>query len=70
MAVRGELPEEYCQRILAITGDTPLDVAPKWQYKVPRSQGVAHSAMGDRSDWTLDDYRTALEQLEASESVN
>ena len=33
LAVRGELPEEYNDKILAITGDTPATVAPKWKRK-------------------------------------
>jgi DNA invertase Pin-like site-specific DNA recombinase len=51
MAVRGELPDEFCQKILAITGDTPIDVAPKWKYKVPRGTIAAQAAADDRETW-------------------
>lgn len=58
MAVLGQLPEDYSERVLAITGDTPVDILPKWQYKVPRPKvGQPAPATEDRSTWTLEDWQ-------------
>ena len=54
MAVRGELPEEYNGRVLAITGDTPAVLVPKFKRK-PRADGAA--AADARAHWTLEDWQ-------------
>jgi hypothetical protein len=58
MAVLGKLPEEYNQRVLAITGDTPATVQPKWKLKPrPVAEAVAavpgelETATWDAAQW-------------------
>ncbi len=54
MAVRGELPEDYNDRVLMITGDTPAVLAPKFKRK-PRAEYAA--AADARAHWTLEDWQ-------------
>ena len=56
MAVLGQLPEEYCNRILAITGDTPIDVQPKWKKEKRAAAAFAMPSEEDRSQWTAEQW--------------
>ena len=52
MAVLGELPEDYNDRVLTITGDTPAVLAPKFKRK-PLAERLADA----RAHWTLEDWQ-------------
>lgn len=52
MSVLGMLPEPYNDRVLAITGDTPAVMAPKFKRK-PRVQ--SEDGTDARAHWTLED---------------
>lgn len=64
MAVLGQLPEGYNERVLAITGDTPIDVVaiPRPSTKRKRASQV-DATVEDRESWTaeqwLEEYRKA-----------
>ncbi len=53
MALLGTLPEDYNDRVLAITGDTPAVLAPKFKRK-PR---LPAASINGRADWTLEDWQ-------------
>ncbi len=66
MAVLGQLPEDYNERVLAITGDTPASVRPKWKYKV--SRGAVLPAVPSDSDidnWDADQLRAWIRQSQS-----
>jgi DNA invertase Pin-like site-specific DNA recombinase len=57
MAVFGQLPEDYNERVLMITGDTPADLAPKWKRK-PRNTRTA-GGMPDEAamkNWSAEEW--------------
>ena len=54
MAVLGKLPENYNDRVLAITGDTPAVLEKKFKRK-PRAQSV--NGTDARAHWTLEDWQ-------------
>jgi len=56
MAIFGQLPEEYNQRVLMITCDTPATVAPKWKRKV---QVTAPTALSDAEmeSWSAEQWQ-------------
>ncbi len=54
MAVLGTLPEDYNDRMLVITGDTPAVLAPKFRRKA-RADSV--NGTDARAQWTLEDWQ-------------
>jgi hypothetical protein len=69
LAVLGQLPDAFNQRVLAITRDTPASVRAKWKRKVrPAATPTAVPSEVDREIWSAADWqkwfaanRTAIE---------
>lgn len=59
MAVAGDLPGDWNDKILAITGDTPVDVVPKWKAKSKRVRGstVSCPTESDMEAWSAEEWR-------------
>lgn len=65
MAVLGQLPDEYNQKILAITGDTPVSVKAKWKRKVqPDATPTAVPSEADIDSWNADQLRAWIRSRE------
>jgi len=65
MAVLGQLPEEYSQKVLAITGDTPVSVRKKWKRKVqPDATPTAVPSEADMDSWNADQLRAWIRSRE------
>ena len=58
LAVLGNLPGEYNERVLAITGDTPAEVAPKWKRKArPVAAPTSLPGEAEMDSWDADQLR-------------
>ena len=65
MAVLGKLPEDYNERVLAITGDTPASVRPKWKRKPrPSTEAVVPSEQ-DIESWSEEELRAWIRQSQS-----
>ncbi|MEI8371850.1 MAG: recombinase family protein [Planctomycetota bacterium] len=66
-AVLGKLPGDYNLRVLAITGDTPADVAPMWTRPDLRKKAIAKPNEVDMEEWDADQLREWIRQAQAGE---